>query len=185
MRPIRTRFRYGSTLRLNLAAQSNSPAHYTKGTPSGVLRCCHRSIALRLLVGRRFQVLFHSPHRGSFHLSLAVLVHYRSPASIQPWRVVPPNSHRISRVPWYLEILPGEPSSFRLRGYHPLRPAFPGCSVRRKVCHSLDPPYRTPARPHDPAPTTDTAFNIGTVWAIPFSLAATGGISVDFSSSGY
>ena len=34
---------------------------------------------LRLLVGIRFQVLFHSPSRGAFHLSLAVLVHYRSP----------------------------------------------------------------------------------------------------------
>ena len=40
----------------------------------------HRPIiALRLLVGLRFQVLFHSPHRGTFHLSLTVLVHYRSP----------------------------------------------------------------------------------------------------------
>nr|ADI18656.1 hypothetical protein [uncultured Acidobacteria bacterium HF4000_26D02] len=40
------------------------------------------SIALPLLVGIRFQVLFHSPRRGSFHLSLTVLVHYRSPGSI-------------------------------------------------------------------------------------------------------
>ena len=39
-------------------------------------------IALRLLVGIRFQVLFHSPRRGSFRLSLTVLVHYRSEASI-------------------------------------------------------------------------------------------------------
>src|SRR6266511_5835422 len=29
------------------------------------------------LVDIRFQVLFHSPHRGAFHLSLTVLVHYR------------------------------------------------------------------------------------------------------------
>jgi len=36
-------------------------------------------MALRLLVGIRFQVLFHSPCRGTFHLSLTVLVHYRSP----------------------------------------------------------------------------------------------------------
>ena len=41
-----------------------------------------RDIALPLLVGIRFQVLFHSPNRGSFHLSLTVLVHYRSPGSI-------------------------------------------------------------------------------------------------------
>jgi hypothetical protein len=35
-------------------------------------------IALRPFVGTRFQVLFHSPYRGSFHLSFTVLVHYRS-----------------------------------------------------------------------------------------------------------
>ena len=29
--------------------------------------------ALRLLVSMRFQVLFHSPHRGTFHHSLTVL----------------------------------------------------------------------------------------------------------------
>ena len=34
------------------------------------------------IVGIWFQVLFHSPNRGSFHLSLAVLVHYRLPRSI-------------------------------------------------------------------------------------------------------
>ena len=34
------------------------------------------------VVGTRFQVLFHSPLRGSFRLSLTVLVHYRSVSSI-------------------------------------------------------------------------------------------------------
>ena len=33
-RPIQTRFRYGYTLRLNLATQSNSLTHYAKGTQS-------------------------------------------------------------------------------------------------------------------------------------------------------
>jgi hypothetical protein len=37
---------------------------------------------LRPLVSVWFQVLFHSPVRGSFHLSLTVLVHYRSLRSI-------------------------------------------------------------------------------------------------------
>jgi hypothetical protein len=37
-----------------------------------------RVIVLRPVVSTRFQVLFHSPCRGSFHLSLTVLVHYRS-----------------------------------------------------------------------------------------------------------
>ena len=36
------------------------------------------TLALPSSVSRRFQVLFHSPHRGSFHLSLTVLVRYRS-----------------------------------------------------------------------------------------------------------
>ena len=38
-----------------------------------------RPEGLRLLVDIEFQVLFHSPTRGSFHLSLTVLVRYRSP----------------------------------------------------------------------------------------------------------
>ena len=37
---------------------------------------------LPLLVSMRFQGLFHSPHRGTFHLSLTVLVHYRSRTTI-------------------------------------------------------------------------------------------------------
>ena len=37
---------------------------------------------LRPLVGVWFQDLFHSVVHGSFHLSLTVLVHYRSPRSI-------------------------------------------------------------------------------------------------------
>ena len=37
---------------------------------------------LKQLAGARFQVLFHSAVRGSFHLSLTVLVHYRSLRSI-------------------------------------------------------------------------------------------------------
>ena len=40
-----------------------------------------RAIGLPLFVSTRFQVLFHSPNRGSFRLSLTVLVHYRSPGS--------------------------------------------------------------------------------------------------------
>ena len=43
-------------------------------------RHCQRQ--LRPLVGARFQDLFHSPARGSFHLSFTVLVRYRSHGSI-------------------------------------------------------------------------------------------------------
>ena len=55
----------------------------------------HASIAC----GRTISGLFHSASSGSFRLSLAVLVHYRSSGSIQPWRVVPPDSGGVSRAP--------------------------------------------------------------------------------------
>ena len=42
----------------------------------------HRTNRLRPLVSVRFQVLFHPLIQGSFHLSLTVLVHYRSLRSI-------------------------------------------------------------------------------------------------------
>src|SRR5260370_38620321 len=85
-RPFRTRFRCAYTYRLKLAAKTNSLTHYTKGTPSLDARNQGPGISwplipdtwLRLLVGIRFQELFHPAHRGAFHLSLTVLVHYRS-----------------------------------------------------------------------------------------------------------
>ncbi len=42
----------------------------------------HPTQGLRPLVGAWFQELFHSPHWSAFHLSLTVLVHYRSHGSI-------------------------------------------------------------------------------------------------------
>ena len=42
----------------------------------------HMIYMLRPLVGTWFQELFHSPARGAFHLSLTVLVHYRSLTSV-------------------------------------------------------------------------------------------------------
>ena len=77
--------------------------------------------------GRAISGLFHSPRRGSFRLSLAVLVRYRSSGSIKPWRVVPPDSGGVSRAPPYLGY-PWVRSGFRLRGSHPLRRRFPAAS---------------------------------------------------------
>lgn len=62
---------------VKLANTINSLTHYTKGTQSPGI-----APRLPLLVRTRFQVLFHSPLRGSFRLSLTVLVHYRSVRSI-------------------------------------------------------------------------------------------------------
>ena len=64
------------------------PSHKDLSLPQKVTRRLIKQKArshskeLLHLVGTWFQVLFHSPHRGSFHLSLTVLVHYRSLTSI-------------------------------------------------------------------------------------------------------
>ena len=53
------------------------------GHPTQKPRLAARNLfRLPHIVCIRLQVLFHSPSRGSFHLSLAVLVHYRLPRSI-------------------------------------------------------------------------------------------------------
>ncbi len=86
IRPVQTRFRYGYGCHsLNLATEINSQAHSPRGTLSGIAgnicisTALNPLLALQLFVGSRFQVLFHSPNGGTFHLSLTVLVHYRSP----------------------------------------------------------------------------------------------------------
>ena len=92
-RAIGTRFPFASAAeRLKLATDNNSQTHYAKGRQSPApfrsqapaFRPERAPEWSRLLhiVGIWFQVLFHSASSGSFHLSLAVLVHYRLPRSI-------------------------------------------------------------------------------------------------------
>src|SRR5258708_37523010 len=83
-RAIRTRFPFASTAeRLRLATDNNSQTHYAKGKLSPRLAAW-----LQHIVSLWFQVLFHSPSRGFFHFSLALLVHYRLPSSISSFPVV-------------------------------------------------------------------------------------------------
>ena len=122
------------------------------------------------LVGTWFQVLFHSPVRGAFHLSLTVLVHYRSLKCIQPYQMVLADSHRISHVPrysGYCQVI----NLFRVQGYHLLWLNFP--------IHSTINLYST-LQSYNPNIAETTL-----VWAIPISLAATPGITFVFYSSGY
>ena len=94
-RPIRTRFRFGSAHRLTLPQTSNSPARYAKSTRSqnkSAPTACRHAVSGTISL----------PFRGTFHLSLTVLVRYRSPGSIQAYRVVPTDSHQISRARCYL-----------------------------------------------------------------------------------
>ena len=87
-----------------------------------------KDIGLRPLVGAWFQVLFHSPNRGSFHLSLTLLLRYRSPRSTQPCGVGPADSRQVPRDWRYSGILP-EVTGFRLRGCHSLWPGLPAGST--------------------------------------------------------
>ena len=82
--------------------------------------------------------------------------------------MVPPVSHRVSRVPWYSGSSPLR-NRFRLQGSHPLWPAFPCRSPNLSArCVSPQPRRINPS-----------------VCPLPRSLATTCGISVDFSSSPY
>ena len=82
--------------------------------------------------------------------------------------MVPPVSHRVSRVPWYSGSSPLE-IDFRLPGSHRLWQAFPGLSANQFPLLDCPQPQRI-----NPL-----------VWPLPRSLATTSGISVDFFSSPY
>ena len=74
---------------------ADSQAHSSKGTPShhkDALTDCKHTVSGTISL----------PSRGTFHHSLTVLIRYRSPRSIQAYRVVPADSQRISRARCYL-----------------------------------------------------------------------------------
>ena len=85
--------------------------------------------------------------------------------------MVPDNSTGIPRVPAYSGAAP-VPSYFRLRGFHPLWRSVPEASANLMTSFE---------RSYNPG----TCLATPPVWAIPRSLAATGGIVVTFSSCGY
>ena len=94
--------RYSRSLSLRLGVSSLLTSH-VMATRRFIMQKARRHCIkqLRPLEGTWFQELFHSPRRGAFHLSLTVLVRYRSHGSIQPCRMDPADSRRITRVPRY------------------------------------------------------------------------------------
>jgi hypothetical protein len=170
-RPVQTRFPSGSPplLGVNRATAKHSPDHSTKGTPSAPWwRLPQWPLTAGAFAGSGS---LSSPLRGAFHLSLTVLVHYRSRQffSLGGWSPRLPTGFpvsrgtqdprpRCSRFPYGIVTLSDA-------AFQPLRveraPGLAGPS--------------TPARSLRPCP----------VWAPPRSLATTEGISFDFSSSGY
>ena len=143
-RPIQTRFRYGYPTRVNLATKHNSQAHSSKGTPSPhdksrALTDCRHTVSGTLSL----------PSRGTFHLSLTVLVRYRSPGSIQAYRVVPADSQQIPRARCYSGMRSEHNQAFSRTGLSPttatLSRSFP---LTPKLCTA------GPAEPTRPHPTT-------------------------------
>ena len=104
---------------LALPQRSNSPAHSSIGTPSSelppTLTACRHAVSGTLSL----------PSRGAFHLSLTVLVHYRSTGvfSLGEWSPqLPTRLHVSGRTQ---EHTP-QSRVVRLRGSHPLWPPVPG-----------------------------------------------------------
>ena len=125
---------------------------------------------LPLFVGMRFQVLFHSPlgvlftfpSRYSFTIGQQVVL------SLGGWSPQIPSGLHVAGSTQEHHLAD---SDFRIRGYHPVSPTFPGRSAnlgRTVVVGPTTPPQKP-----------------GTVWAGPRSLAATDGVTVVFLSSGY
>ena len=119
---------------------------------------------LRPLVGTWFQELFHSSVRSAFHLSFTVLVHYRSRGvfSLTGWSR---QIHAEILVPAPLRI----PLGFRLASHTQL-----SCSMAVLPEHSA---HQLLATAWSYNPTHAVTWM---VWAIPRSLATTGGIIVYF-----
>ena len=127
MRPFQTRFRYGCGPEvLNLARDTHSPDHSTKGTRSPL-------DGLSVLVSTRFQVLFHSPPGVLFtfpsqYSALSVTGEYLGLEGGPP--VFPPDY----TCPVVLWIQPAG-LHFRLQDFHFLRCVFPYASASAR--HTL------------------------------------------------
>ena len=130
----------------------------------------HIKKMLRPLVSIRFQGLFQSLFQGTFHLSLTVLVRYRSHRSIQPYRMVPADSRKVSRAPRY-------------SGYYQ--------DLYRLTCTGLSPSMIVLSKTFQffvqfMSQSYNPKFAVtNLVWANSVSLAATQEITIVFFSSGY
>ena len=121
LRPLQTWSPFGSgPLVLNLASTGSSPDRSTKSTR------LHLNV-LPQLVNTGFQVLFHSPPGVLFtfpsqYYALSVTKEYSALGGGPPDF---PQGFTCLVVLWILPLR----LNFHIRGFHPLRPAFPGRSV--------------------------------------------------------
>ena len=135
-RAFRTRFRWGSVPEeLSHAVQGNSPAHYAIGTLSPVFHAIPpkqyglTDIGLQPLCRCTVSGPFHSPYRGAFHRSLALLfaIGRQVVLSLGGWSPRIQTGFPVSGPTWehYWE----RGLRFRIRAYHPLWGGFPTTSA--------------------------------------------------------
>ena len=176
-RPLEARFRCGSFPNLT------SPHAATRWLILQKARR-HPARGLRLLAGARFQALFHSPLGVLFTFPSRYLfaIGRGRVFSLGGWSPLLPAGF----------LVPGgtlgrrrSRARLRVRGSHPVPPAFPGRS-RCARGFSLRAGSRTPARAAQQPPSRQPSWGMRSrgFGPGPVSLAATPGISVDFSSSG-
>ena len=129
-RPIQTRFPYASPIRLSSPLRSKSLTHYTKGTQSPARRqaptaCTHTVSGSISLPSPGFFSPF--PH-GTGSLSVG-----REYLALEDG---PPFFRQDFPCPALLIAHLVPQAAFRVRGYHPVSPAFPDRSTRppAKVC---------------------------------------------------
>ena len=149
-------FASASRERLTSPHTANSPAHSSVGTPSPALVAQHR---LRLLVGSRFQVLFHSPPGGCF----SPFPHGTGSLSVAReclalgWS---PQIHTDFRGPVLLgmsgkEIGRVSPTGLLL----PVAGPFHGLRLPADFVTPRDPPMWIHADPHDPDQATTSVYD--------------------------
>jgi hypothetical protein len=103
------------------------------------------------------------PLRGTFHLSLTVLVHYRSPLvfSLAGWS---PRIRSGFHVSGPTQVPAKESHEFRLRDSNPLRTDFPDRSATRAFCNSsaaLRDDHAGPTTPPTQRPQASTWYGLG------------------------
>ena len=160
-RPVQTRFRSGSLRGLA------SPRTVTRWL---ILQKARRHRHLRSAPaarGRAVSGAVSLPSRGAFHLSLAVLVRYRSQESVQPWRVVPPASGRIPRGRPYSGTASHGPPGFAYGALTPF--GRPSQAVRLRAGFLTPPGVLSPRTPPPATPTSQRlkAVTVMSVWASP------------------
>ena len=157
---------------------------------SGRIRYHHNnntteSTVLPPLVSLRFQVLFHSPPGVLFTFPSRYLF------AIGRWRVFSlgrwssrfPTGFLVSRGTRGVEA--GRSLLFAYRTITFYGRPFQIRSTKVRLFYFPAVMWYRPFNPHNPDDATPTSLYTSSVWAVPCSLAATGGIAFAFFSSGY